>query len=238
VRPLIGPLAPTSKDRRLPKPGCFFMEWRDAHAAHCPTRYTRRSRRRSGAEKRRAAPAKRRRPRQRPEEHPATSCGRRWTLPGALVATHDRRERGAFLELTDACLWFELRLGRGSAATCLLEGAGHPHTATVPCGVRRGDGGRHRSHFDIADELRAFEEAFVSELRAGEEQRVEAKRRKAEARADNDAAASARRRQEQEEWLEGEYGSLSAAPSARSRDSRLPTRPRACGRRRQMTGPL
>jgi hypothetical protein len=65
-----------------------------------------------------------------------------------------------------------------------------------------------RSHFDILEELRAFEAAFVSELNAGAAERAEAKRRKADARAEEEAAATVRRRQEQEQWLEGERSAL------------------------------
>lgn len=65
-----------------------------------------------------------------------------------------------------------------------------------------------RSHFDILEELRAFEAAFVSELNAGAAERAEAKRRKADARAEEEAAATVRRRQEQEQWLEGERNHL------------------------------
>ena len=65
-----------------------------------------------------------------------------------------------------------------------------------------------RSHFDILEELRAFEAAFVSELNAGAAERAEAKKRKAQFRAEEEAAATVRRRQEQEEWLEGEWKDL------------------------------
>mmetsp|Transcript_19335 Transcript_19335/g.32494 ORF Transcript_19335/g.32494 Transcript_19335/m.32494 type:complete len:273 (+) Transcript_19335:209-1027(+) len=73
----------------------------------------------------------------------------------------------------------------------------------------------YKSYEEVLADLKAFEEAFVNELKAGAEERLAVKRRREERKAALAAAEDERRREDQEIWL-ADSGVENALDGARS----------------------